>query len=421
MLTSTVLGTTAYALRIRLEPNPTRTTVNASGINTTTGIGESSARVTCAMRNSGAPQKAREWTIYRESPVLGSASVVACDLALALSAMVGHVPRLDSAMVIGELGLDGTVRPLAGVTPMVELARRLGLDTVILPRDCYHEAQDVEGCPDLVPVGSLEEALAYARDGVVPEAPTEPVVPHRPVPTFEPVRIEAGVLSVVQEAIDSRRNLLLVGPPGAGKTLIARRVASIMPDLEGAERASVARIWSAAGLIGAGRHIGTRRPFRAPHHTLSTAAMIGGGARMHPGEISLANNGVLFLDNLPEFRRAVIDVARYAYLEEASIIMRSGITSRIDARPRMVIGAMNPCPCGWHGVDGSHWARECVCMADSIERYMARTSAFVATFDPVRIEVRPYEGEILLKRCAQIVRRHISWTDLETKLTHTKD
>ena len=290
-------------------------------------------------------------------------------------------------VLVGELSLDGSIQTTRGVLPIAAAARRDGLAGVVLPAGNAREAAIVSGL-DIVAVSSLAEAVCALNDPIGfrarPAAVAAPA--RRAVPAANPLEAVRGVsattvpdLADVRGQLLARRalevaaagghNLLLVGPPGAGKTMMARRVAGILPPLSFDEALEVTSIHSVAGLLRPGDGLQTRRPFRAPHHTISNAALVGGGALPRPGEVSLAHHGVLFLDEMLEFNRHVLEVLRQPLEEGCVAIARAARTAVFPAR-FMLVGAMNPCPCGFAGDP----LRSCRCTPRQLATYRDKLS-----------------------------------------------
>src|SRR5207244_1942675 len=278
---------------------------------------------------------------------------------------------LDDTLVLGELSLDGGINAIRGVLPIAVAARRLGLTRLLLPPQNAPEACVVDGLTVCV-VRSLADALnalrfpgaAIASVAAVPEMTSTPCDGD-----LADVRGQLLARRALEVAAAGGHNLLLIGPPGAGKTMMARRMAGILPPLTFDEALEATAVHSVAGLVPPGRGLLAERPFRAPHHTISDAALVGGGSLPRPGEVSLAHHGVLFLDEMLEFSRHVLEVLRQPLEEGRVAIARAARTAIFPAR-FMLVGAMNPCPCGFAGDS----MRECRCTPQHVARYRSRLS-----------------------------------------------
>jgi magnesium chelatase family protein len=339
-------------------------------------VRESRDRVRSAIRNSGF-----EFPPHRIVVNLAPADMrkegASFDLPIALGVLAasGLVRRrdVDDVLLIGGLSLDGGIQAARGVLPVAAAARRERFRALLLPQPNRREAAIVQGL-ELYSVRSLSEAVQALNDpGSLPppDEPREPPAPPRfhVEGDFGDVHGQALARRALEVAAAGGHNTLLVGPPGAGKTMMARRVAGIMPPLTFEEALDVTAIHSVAGLVPAGGGLVTDRPFRAPHHTISDVALVGGGQVPRPGEISLAHNGVLFLDEMPEFGRHVIEVLRQP-LEEGCVRIARAVRAVTFPARFMLVAAMNPCPCGYAGDE----ARRCRCTPVQIARYASRLS-----------------------------------------------
>ncbi len=335
-------------------------------------VRESRDRVRSAIRNSGF-----EFPPHRITVNLAPADVrkagAAFDLPIALGILAasGVIPAdaLASMMVVGELSLDGRIQSTRGMLPFAAAARREGLGYLLLPSANASEAAAVLPA-GLLPVASLADAVGATRDPAGSRAivqahpPTEPVVAD-----FADVAGQDLARRAIEIASSGGHNLLMVGPPGAGKTMIARRMAGVLPPLTFDEAIESTTVHSVAGLVQPGAGLIAVRPFRAPHHTISAAALAGGGSHPRPGEVSLAHNGVLFLDEMLEFPRSVLDVLRQPLEEGVVTVARASRTVTFPAR-FVLVAATNPCPCGMAGDP----VRTCRCTPQQVARYAGRLS-----------------------------------------------
>lgn len=357
-----------------------------------TAIRESKERVRTAIKNSG-----YEFPLSRITINLAPASIKKegsqMDLAIAISILVADtiiLNKLQSEIVfLGELSLDGKVNAIEGALPMVISMREANISKCIVPYDNREECSVVSDM-DIIPVRNLNEVIDYLNGKSI-------IDPFKNENTnftdnqvdynidFSDIKGQEGLKRALEVAAAGNHNMLILGPPGSGKTMAARRLPTILPKLSFEEAIEVTKIYSISGLLNTKALI-EERPFRSPHHTSSNIALIGGGRIPRPGEVSLAHNGVLFLDELPEFQKNVLEVLRQPIEDGIVHISRVNATISYPAK-FMFIASMNPCPCGYYG-DPLH---ECTCSQGSIDRYLSKISNPLLDRIDIHIEVLPVE------------------------------
>jgi magnesium chelatase family protein len=390
VLSSTLLGVDAWIIEVEVDLAnglPTFTTVGLPDAS----IRESRDHVKAAMVNSGFPFPLKRITVNL-APAHVRKEGTAFDLPIALGLLQasGYIQsdQLHTYLVVGELSLDGRVKAIAGAMPMALAVRQAGLQGMIVPAENAAEAAVIEDVP-VFGVATLAQAIGFFNGTeTIPQTRCDvqtlfqqQAVYHE---DFADVKGQQHVKRALEVAAAGAHNLLLIGPPGSGKSLLARRLPSILPDMSLEEAIETSKIHSIAGLLSRERALVATRPFRAPHHSTSDAGLIGGGTIPAPGEVSLAHHGVLFLDELPEFRRSVLEVLRQPLEDVQVTIARAAMTLTFPAR-LMLTAAMNPCPCGF-ATDPQH---TCVCSAQQIQRYRTRISGPLLDRIDIHVDVPP--------------------------------